>query len=269
MIKTETRDTKIKGMNTEDFPLIPKVKKQYSFSLESLQVKNAIEKVLPAISTSEFKPELAGVLFFVSPQSIKLVATDTFRLSEKTIFSEKKITEESFSFILPHRVATEVSRTLKEGKLQISYGENQVLFESDGVKIVSRVIDGNFPEYSGVIPKQFEISLFLPKEEMAQIVRSSGIFSSKIQDISFLFKDKKLNISTANQEIGEYKTSIPVDFNGKELAVSFNYRYLFDGISVLDEDEFFFGANGESAPSLLRNKNDNSLLYVLMPIRLS
>lgn len=269
LVRTETRDIRINGLNPEEFPLLPKLKKTSSFKLEAYLLRQGIEKVLPAVSTSEFKPELAGILFHSTPKALKLAATDTFRLAEKTILLSGK-EGENFSFILPQRVALELARILPDKEeVKISIGENQALFEADGIKIISRLIEGNFPEYGGIIPGQFENTSHLKREECIRAVRSASIFSSKIQEVALKFKEKTLEIASANSEVGEHRVTIPAASSGKETAISFNYRYLLDGLSALDEEELFIGVNNETAPSLLRNKKDGSFLYVLMPIRLS
>lgn len=268
-IRTDTVSARINGMNAEEFPLLPKIKKNHVFRSDPTALQQGLERVLPAVSTSEFKPELTGVYFQIEARTMRLVATDTFRLAEKTISLEERA-EQPFSFILPQRVALELARVLvdKNG-IVITVGDNQVLFETDGVKIISRLIEGSFPEYGGIIPKQFEASSFLKKEEIASAIRSSSIFSSRIQEVVLNFREKLLEISSNNTEIGEQRISLPASTTGNEIKISFNHRYLLDGVMSLDEDELFIGVNNENAPSLLRGKSDNSFLYVLMPIRLT
>lgn len=268
-IRTDTRETRINGMNPDDFPLIPKFKKMSSLRVDSLLLRQGLEKVLPAVSSSEFKPELTGIFFNISPKAVRLAATDTFRLSEKVIDSSGS-REENFSFILPQRVALELSRVLQDGEeAEILIGENQALFESGGIKIISRLIEGSFPEYGGIIPKHFELTGFLDRGEFIGAVRAASIFSSKIQEVVLKFRENELEISSANSEIGEHKISLPIASTGKEAVLSFNYRYLLDGLTALDEDELFIGVNNENTPSLIRNKSDGTFVYVLMPIRLN
>lgn len=268
-LRTESRDTRINGLNPEEFPLVPKIKKTHSFTTEADLLQTGLEKVIPAVATSEFKPELAGVFWGVSGSTLKLASTDTFRLAEKTVSIGKK-EGENFSFILPSRAAAEISRILQgKEEARFSIGENQIMLETEGVKVVSRLIEGNFPEYSGIIPKTFEATSFVNKDEFTRAIRAASIFSSKIQEVVLNFKGKILEINSANSEIGEHKITIPVSSTGKDLKVSFNYRYLLDGLSALDEEEIFIGVNNENTPSLLRNKQNPSFLYVVMPLRLS
>ncbi|MBI4224862.1 MAG: DNA polymerase III subunit beta, partial [Candidatus Sungbacteria bacterium] len=281
IIKSDTRDARLNSMSADDFPLIPTIKKNASFQISGSELQNGIASVLPAVSLSEFKPELAGINCKIGLRSLHLAATDTFRLAEKTIpLSMAKqgtgVEDQSqFSFILPQRMASELSRILDpsgqdgDDQVSMSMGENQILIEREGMRIVSRLIEGNFPEYGAIIPSQFETTCFLKRTELLQAVRSSSIFASKLQDVTISFTETECEISSSNQEIGEYHTRFPITLSGKASQVSFNYRYLMDGLSTLRGDEIFFGMNNETAPALMHDRTDNTLLYVIMPIRVS
>lgn len=270
LVKTDTRDTRINGMVSDDFPLIPKVKAGIRFSVEGKLLQRGLESVLPAVSLSEFKPELGGVFFRLDAHNLRLAATDTFRLAEIILPLVKKEEDARASFILPHRVAGELMRVLAdEGEVAVSLGENQVLFEINGATITSRLIEGNFPEYSAIIPKNFETTCFFGKDEMRDAVRASSIFTSSLQDVSLRFHDKGIQVCSINSEVGEYKTDIAVPVQGKEITINFNYRYLLDGLNALHDREVVWGSNSEQTPAVLRNKSDGSFLYIIMPIRVA
>lgn len=270
LVKTETRSIKINGVPPDDFPLLPKIKKTFSCPVEAQIFSQGILRVIPAVSLSEFKPELGGVFFQIATSDIRVAATDTFRLAESSWrLSKKRDPEEGFSFILPHRVTQEVGRFLSglEGEIKISVGENQILFETHGVAVFSRLIEGKFPEYSGIIPKTFETTSFLNREQFLNAIRASSIFSSKLQDVAVTLTRDAVALSAKNPEVGEYATTLSAATTGKDVTVTFNYRYLLDGLGALEDEEIFIGCNAEGAPVLLRNKSREDFLYVLMPIR--
>lgn len=270
LIKTITRETKIHGSSTQDFPLIPNVKNNKDFFISAKDISLGLRSVLPAVSQSEFKPELCGVLWKVSPISLRLAATDTFRLIEKTITLPQKIETESFSFIIPSKTAAEIARVFDTNtgeKARVVVDDNQILFEIRGVSIISRLIDGKFPDYDLVIPKTYETTCKIAKQDFQDAIRGSGIFASKLQDVSISFQDRTIEITSANNEIGEYKTKPIADVQGKNTRINFNYRYLLDGINILHDDEVFFGCNSSESPTLLRNVSDGTVVYVVMPIR--
>lgn len=268
-IKTAGRETRVNGVSAEDFPLIPTIKKTHSFTLNGFEFKRGLERVLPAVSFSEFKPELSGVYCHITPHEGRVAATDTFRLAEQVIGPGKGI-KETTSFILPHRLAQEFVRVVGDApEVAVMLGENQIMFECGGIKIISRLIEGNFPEYQAIIPKKIETSCYLKKEDLMGAVRTSSIFSSKLQDVGLRITSKEVEIAAANQEVGNFKTSIPAAVSGNEVSLHFNYRYLLDGLNVIDEGEFYLGVNSENSPSVIKNKNDASFTYVVMPIRIS
>lgn len=268
LIKTISRDTKIHGVPAQDFPLIPKVHKVKEFYVSADGLGRGLAQVLPAVSHSEFKPELGGVLFKVTHFALHIAATDTFRLAEKIIPFTKKREEDNFSFILPSKSAVEISRIFdQEGVVRVILDDNQVLFEIGDIGITSRIIEGSFPDYTAVIPKQYEISCTLMRQDFHDAVRGSSIFASKLQDVSLHFLGKEVEVLSSNNEIGEYRTKTTAETQGKKLTINFNYKYLLDGMSTLHEDEIFVGCNTEHSPVLLRNKTDGSFLYIVMPIR--
>ena len=270
-IKTEMRNSRINGLSPDEFPLIPKVEKTYAISMPAIALRAGIEHVAPAVSTSEFRPELGGVYIRVAPLAIHFAATDTFRLAEKTAPLDTKYEGDPFSFILPYRIAQEIARIADvDGEdVEITVGENQMHLAMGRIRIMSRTIDGAFPEYYAIIPRQFETSCFVKKDGLLAGIRASSIFASKLQDVSLVIGEKTMHINTENESVGEYKSILACATTGKEVGVNFNYRYLFDGLQQIDEDELFMGLNGGNGPCLLRNKEDSSFLYVLMPIRLS
>lgn len=269
LIKSNSVNVKINGGPVNDFPIIPKIKKSFSSVLDGYSLKTGLEKVLPAVSNSEFKPELGGVFFNSSKKTTKLAATDTFRLAEFTIKTNNSNLVDDFKFILPAKLSSELSRILKnEEEVNVSFGENQVLLEFSNSKIISRVIDGSFPDYEGIIPKSFNSEVVINRDKLFQNIRSSSIFASRLQDVSLNFGHKQLEISTSNPEVGEYKVFVPVEmFSGKELKISFNYRYLLDALGVIEGKEVFIGLSSENAPVLIRDNSDISYLYILMPLR--
>lgn len=271
-IKTENREVRVNGTDPEEFPLLPKIKKTYSFTVEGAALGHGLESVLPAAALSEFKPELSGVFFKTSAKTLYLVATDTFRLAQKIIDLPQKSEGGEVAFIAPFRLCQEISRIVVGGEdeeLKLSVGENQLMFESARFKVISRLIEGSFPEYTRIIPKNFDTTTFLSRPALIDSLREASICSSKLQDVCLEFRGKKLQITSQNPEVGEYKNTLDSQAVGKEMATSFNYRYLLDGLTALEEEDVFFGLNGRELPSLLRNKTEESFIYVVMPIRLT
>lgn len=268
LIKANNKNTRINGMSAEEFPLVPKVNPVSCFWVDGIFLTKGLAKVLPAVSISEFKPELNGVFFKFISNQLHLVATDTFRLAEQVLPLKKK-DGESASFIVPYRISSELARVFGDEEVKISLGENQVLFESGGIAITARLVEGNFPDYQQIIPRNFNTSVYVNGKDFIEAVRASSLFVSKLQDVALSFHDSVLDINSRNQEIGEYATSVPVTLQGKSVSLSVNYRYLLDGINNISGKDLFWGCNNEDSPIMLCDKEDNSFLYILMPIRLN
>jgi len=268
-INSENSKITINGNPSKDFPIIPKVKGGKKLNSSFLSLFDGLKSVIPAVSRSELKPEISGVLFKIEGKKIKLVATDTFRLAEKTL-SLSSTEETKASFVVPVRTVEELARLFfEEGdEVTVNYSDNQVVFEIGDQTITSRLIDGVFPEYGGIIPKNFESTAFMEKSELIQKIRAASVLSSKLNDIVLKFSGEELTVESSNSELGSMSSKIKLKkFTGKPMNLSFNFRYLLDGLESIPDEEIFIGVSGESSPALLRSQTDESLIYVLMPIR--
>lgn len=270
-LKTDTREGRLNGLGVDDFPLVPKIKKGETLLIDGRVLSQGLQRVLPAVSTSEFKPELSGVLFNAVRDTLTLCATDTFRLAECRITLGKEHAGPAASFIVPYRAAQELARILEgeDETVSVILGDNQLLVESGLGRMISRLVEGNFPDYQGIIPANFAASAYLQRDEIIRGVRASSIFASKLQEVTLRLSPKYLEITSANPEIGDYRTRWTSALKGEEIAMSFNWRYLLDGVQAMEEDEIFFGCNQATSPALLRNKSRSDFTYVVMPIRLT
>ncbi|MEK7099470.1 MAG: DNA polymerase III subunit beta [Patescibacteria group bacterium] len=270
-LRTDTRESRLNGSVADDFPIVPKIKKGAVFSVDAASLARGLGRVLPAVSSSEFKPELSGVFFRPAKQDLTLAATDTFRLAESVLPLAKNESEAGLSFILPQRSAAELSRILdgEDGMVTMVVGDNQMSAETGRGLFTSRLIEGSFPDYKAIIPSRFTTSVYLSRDDMTRGVRAASIFASKLSEINVRVGLKQIEITAANPDVGDYRTHYPASLNGKEIAMSFNWRYVLDGMAQLDDEEIFFGCNEASSPALIRNKSHNAFTYVVMPIRLT
>lgn len=271
VMSSDMRQSRVNGIPPDDFPLIPKIKNKVSFSVPADILSRSLARILPAVSSSDFKPELCGAFMNAQQSTLTIAATDTFRLAEEQLVIAKGPTP-PVSCIVPHRTVQEAARIFGDygdESVEVSVGENQILARVGPVRITSRLIEGAFPEYRAIIPTQFGISVFMAREEFLSAVRSSGIFVSKLQEVTLNFSRGIVEVASANPEVGEYRTKIKINFSGQDTRISFNYRYLLDGIQAMDEEEIFFGCTDASAPALMRNKSRAAFAYVVMPIRLA
>lgn len=269
-VKTKTSNAKLNTTSSDEFPLIPKIKQTQSCVVSKNTLIEAFEQVLPAVSTSDFKPEISGVYFSVFGKNALCAATDTFRLAEKKIILTKEANG-SFSCIIPFKMVQEAARILRSvedvNDIEVGVGDNQFMISWNGSRMVSRVIDGSFPEYKTIIPNNFNTSFTIPHEAILQKVRLVNILTGKLNDVVLKTKQTEISVLSINPELGAADSSFATPVKGDEVMVTLNARYFTDGITSCGGENIFIGLNNEQSPVLLKNPEDESFLYIVMPIR--
>jgi DNA polymerase-3 subunit beta len=264
---------KIHGLSADEFPPMPKFKDDKKVSLQQENVKAMMKKTSFAISTDESRYVLNGIFFSLKDNKMTLVATDGRRLAladEEVDISEKS----SGEFIVPAKAVNELNRLLQEkGDVEIKFGENQASFalkddKGFSVLLITKLIEGNYPNYKQVIPGETKERIALAREELLQALRRAEIMTSeKANSVKLTFGKNNLAITANSPEVGEARESIAVNYKGKEMAIAFNPKYLIDPLNALPNDEVFIELIDELSPGVL--KINGPFLYVVMPMRLS
>lgn len=264
---------KIHGLNADEFPPLPKFKDDKKVGLPQETIKAMMKKTSFSVSTDESRYVLNGIFFSLKDNKMTLVATDGRRLAlvdEEVDISEKS----SGEFIVPAKAVTELNRLLQEkGDVEIKYGENQASFalkddKGFSVLLITKLIEGNYPNYKQVIPAEAKERIALVREEFLQALRRAEIMTSeKANSVKLTFGKNNLAITANSPEVGEARETLAVNYKGKELAIAFNPRYLIEALSALAEDEVFFELIDELSPGVV--KINGPFLYVVMPMRLS
>jgi len=267
-IKCENYKANLKGLPADDFPLIPKIKEPALLEIDSVKLKEALSQIVGAAAVSESRPEISGIFFKFDKNNLVLAATDSFRLAEKIIFSAASKNNNQ-DLIIPQRTIQELIRILGEKgeKVKIILGNNQVLFEMADSQLISRIIDGQYPDYQQIIPRDFSTKIEIEKEELLNSVRLAGFFSSKINDIKFVVRSGRLEIISHDPDLGENRSLLAPKIKGKDLEINFNYRYILDGLSNIFSQKVFLGFNSSAQPVVIRPAEGNDYLYVAMPIK--
>ena len=276
-IESKNFKTQIQGYNPEEFPIIPEFKDLDYLEIDNRSFCQGLSQVINIVSLSQIRPEISGIYFSFSKNNITIAATDSFRLAEKNIPLENS-TKKTYSFILPQKPAREILNILedKEGTLKIYFSNNQVLFEfpmkeikHPQIQITSRLIDGQYPNYQDIIPNKFKTSVILRKDEFLNQVKTASLFSNRNNEIKILVfpQKKEVEIFSQNPNIGESKSTLSAKVEGEPIEVSFNYKFLIDGIQNIKSSEINFNLSKEDGPSVLRPVGDSSYLYVVMPIK--
>lgn len=264
---------KVHGLASEEFPPIQKFKDEKKVTLKQEALKGMMAKTAFAISTDESRYVLNGIFMSLKDHKLTMVATDGRRLA--LVEEEVDVTEQSQGeFIVPAKAVNELRRLLQpSGEVEVRYGDNQAAFhlkddKGFSVLIVTKLIEGNYPNYRQVIPGECKERVTLIREELLHALRRAEIMTSeKANSVKLTFTKNNLAITANSPEIGEARESLAVNYKGKDLAIAFNPKYLIDPLTALTEDEVFLELIDELSPGVL--KVNGPFLYVVMPMRLS
>ena len=264
---------KIHGLSADEFPPLPKFKEEKKVNLPQETIKGMMKKTSFAISTDESRYVLNGIFLSLKDHKMTMVATDGRRLA--LVDEELDISEQSQGeFIVPAKAVNELNRLLLDkGEVEIRYAENQASFtlkdeKGSAVLIVTKLIEGNYPNYRQVIPAETKERIPLVREEFLHALRRAEIMTSeKSNSVKLNFGKNKLEITANSPEVGEAKESLAVNYKGPDLAIAFNPKYMIDPLNALPNDEVFLELIDELSPGVL--KINGPFLYVVMPMRLS
>lgn len=275
--------TNVKGFSSEDFPIIPSFLKDVFIEIDGKVMKEALVSVVDVSSISSIRPEISGIFMCFGKNSVRFVATDSFRLAEKKInFTKesgyKNTFDKELEFIIPQKAVKELINIIPEDgrSVKVYMSESQILFEvvyknnHPEVSLVSRQIEGQYPNYQEIIPKNSKTKIITNREEFIKEIKTAGIFGGKINEVS-LYVGKGANeieISSRDIESGESTQSLIAKTDGNELKVSFNWKFVLDGLQNIKTQEISFEFQGSEGPAIIRPIGDDSYLYVVMPIKL-
>ncbi len=264
---------KINGLAAEEFPPLPKFKDDKKVTLSQEIIRGMLRKTGFAVSTDESRYVLNGIFISLKEGKMTFVATDGRRLA--LVDEEVDIAETSSGeFIVPAKAVNELTRLLQDkGTVEIKFGENQASFalqneNSFSVLLITKLIEGNYPNYRQVIPGEAKERISLVREEFQQALRRAEIMTSeKANSVKLAFGKNNLTITANSPDVGEARETLAINYKGKEFAIAFNPRYLIDPLGALTEDEVFLELIDELSPGVV--KINGPFLYVVMPMRLS
>jgi DNA polymerase-3 subunit beta len=264
---------KINGLGADEFPPLPQFKDDKKVILPQETIKSMMRKTSFAVSTDESRYVLNGLFLSMKENKMTMVATDGRRLA--LVDEEVDINEKSNGeFIIPAKAVAELNRLLADsGTVEIKQGENQASFslkddKGFSVLVITKLIEGNYPNYRQVIPGEAKERVPLVREEFVHALRRAEIMTSeKANSVRLTFGKNTLAITANSPEVGEARETLAVNYKGKEMAIAFNPRYLIEALNALTDEEVFFELIDELSPGVL--KINGPFLYVVMPMRLS
>jgi DNA polymerase-3 subunit beta len=259
---------KILGLPEEEFPPLPRFDDAETFSIAQKDLKDGLKKTSYAISTDETRYVLNGTLFSFKDNKLTLVATDGRRLALVDLELEFPRSQE-IDIIVPTKAVMELQRLVKdEGDVKVSIGENQIAFEINQTLLVSKLIEGNYPNYRQVIPSEAKERVTLERETLLNAVRRVALLASeKSNSVKLSFSKGNIDIVATTPDVGEARESLAVMYKGREFSIAFNPEFLMAPLRNLSTDEVYLDLIDEMSPGVI--KIAGPFLYVLMPMRLN
>ncbi|HPN96202.1 MAG TPA: DNA polymerase III subunit beta [Candidatus Moranbacteria bacterium] len=287
-IKSGAVKAVIKGLPASDFPLIPKKNTEFLLNISSIELKNILSKVMVATALNEARAELTGVNLILEKDELFFASTDSFRLVEHKLMIDKKncntliynlFIEKKNNIIIPAATLIELNRIISadtEGEVRMAIEDGQIFFETNGTILVSRLINGKYPEYKHIMPKKYNTRVVGDKKTIQSAVKMASVFAAgKGSEISLKIDSeaKKVFIGAKSVEVGENSTELNFDVSGPSQEIIVNSKYLLDGINTVSTSQVAILLNSESTPVAICEINEKTgevlgdFVYIVMPIK--
>jgi DNA polymerase-3 subunit beta len=262
----------LRTLPPEDFPKLPEAPSEGVLTVPAAAFVDTISRVARAASRDETRPHLTGVLVTASGRELRMVATDSYRLSVKETELEAELNG-SLEANVPARTLQELGRIASSSSAEsigVASLENQVVFTVDDVVLSSRLVEGRFPNYQQLLPESYEHELRVKREELLEVVRRVGLLAQKNAPLRLRFSEGALDVSAQTPDVGEANESLPVPFSGEPLEIGFNPEFFREGLESAESEELILKLISPLRPGLIQSGDDGAgFLYLVMPIRLN
>lgn len=269
-IESDNYHTSLKGLPYEDFPLIPEVTEEPFAKIDSTELKNAFAETIWASAANETQPEISGIFMAFEEDKIRVAATDRYRLAERSaiLLEPARGTKE---VIIPARTVSELYKilTVGKGQVEIYFSESQVLFKFDETELISRLIDGQYPDYRQIIPKGFKTEAEVSREELIHALKAASLFAPDSNNVNIdVKKDSGITVTASSMAAGENTTQVKAKVTGDENSAVFNFRYLIDCLNNLSEANIRLKMINDASPAAIVPEGRDNYTYIVMPIKL-
>jgi DNA polymerase III subunit beta len=261
----------IRTLRSEDFPQLPEPGGDGTLAVPAQAFVETILKVASSASRDETRPVLTGILVSATERELRMVATDSYRLSVKETQLEQPLSS-GFEANVPARALQELARLaqqLEGEELLVGVRQNQIVFQVAGVVLSSRLIDGQFPNYRQLLPEAFEHELTIAGGELTDVVRRISLLAQKNAPLRLSFQPGELTVSAQTPDVGEAREALPVAFQGEPFEIGFNPEFLRDGLEGVESGDIVLKLISPLRPGLIQGADDAGFLYLIMPIRLN
>lgn len=266
-ITTEQYESTINGTSSEDFPVMPAISSGTSWKIPSNTLRIGLQQVLVAASSDESRPVLTGIYMHTHEGSLYLVATDSYRLAEKSLMK----TNLNIDLLVPASALQDLLRILSdsEDEVVVTHDDQQILFKVGDVELVARLIEGKYPEYGKLIPKSFAQQAVLKKAELQNITKVSSLFARESAgSVTLHLDDKKqiVSIKSVASQLGENTATASASIT-HEGMITLNSRYIMDALHSIIGEDIELGFNGKLEACVLKNPKNKDYLHIIMPLK--
>lgn len=262
--------TTLKTVSPEDFPMVNDKVPEKNFSVPTEGFKRGLERVVFSVSTNETQAELCGVNIVSKTGELVITGTDRYRLAESKLIIPETKNYPLFSIIVPSRAVMEVLKVLHDNVKEVCVGvaDNQAIFLVGETVITTRLVDGQYPEYEAIIPKEFSVTITANKHDLLAALKTVAVFAKSSSGVSVSYEaDKDLVFSAKSQDTGEGTVEVSATVEGRSDTVLFNHKYLLDMLPFLTSEDVCIKLNNPSAPVVFSGVDDKNYLYLVMPIK--
>jgi DNA polymerase-3 subunit beta len=271
-ISSKSSKTTIKGISSEEFPLIPAVKEDAVFELSTEDLFKSINETVFAASLNTSRPVLSGVVMFYTGDSFRLVATDSYRLAEKTVKVGGNKIEQEVMMIVPARTMQELAKIISKlasKTIKVVMSKNQVLFKAEGIEMTSRLIEGRYPDYKKIIPEQGKTNLVISVEKLATVMKRVNLFARENNNSVHLeAKAGKLVVTSDETKVGKEDSVLEVKVEGEENKISLNSQYLIDVLAQINDENVVININDKTSPAKIMPEKEEGYVYIIMPLKI-
>jgi DNA polymerase-3 subunit beta len=260
----------IRTLRAEDFPPLPELAGEVNVSIPAAAFVSTALKVANSASHDETRPVLTGILVSASERELRMVATDSYRLSLKQTELEEPLSS-GFEVNVPARALQELARIAgdEDARLEVAVKRNQIVFAVERTVLASRLIEGQFPNYRQLLPESFEHELRMAAAELTDVVRRISLLAQKNAPLRLAFAPGELTVSAQTPDVGEARESLPVAFEGEPLEIGFNPDFLRAGLETIEEGDVLLKLISPLRPGLIEAADGSGFQYLIMPIRLN
>ncbi len=264
-IKTENQKFNLKTLNAEEFPFTPDSKNTNQYNIKPLDFKQAMQQVVFATSANQTQPEISGVYVSFNQKQIRVVATDRYRLAERVVEGGGE-----GEVIIPQKTVLEVVRILNQGgeNFGVVIEDNQIFFNIGDTQIISRLVDGQYPDYKSIVPENFNSIIVIQREKLQTALKTGALFSQSTSSVKMDYKTGGVRVSSESEGVGSGEAEIACKVEGGQGSLLLNYKYVLDFLSQVQSENVIIKIVNDSSPAVFAPEGDVGYMYLVMPIKI-